>query len=942
MKRATFTPLILLFVFVLNACAVGGTAATPTATPATAKATTAPTAAQATAVPTAVPAAAPTATVVPQPTTAPTAVAGGGDIKKMGTAWLAAKSARVKATLTNEGQTIQITIEVSNPDKVHTKVDQGGQIFEYYRLANAGYAFEKGVWTKTTPDEGDPLGISSSKDIKDRDAQIADGTLKTTEGSVVTVNGEQCKEWKLVGVKDGKTDETWCVGVADNLPRQVKTTDGKNVATYSDWNTPIDITPPAAALAAIEPVKGATPATAPTSAVALSGGGDILQTVAAGLAAKSYRAKVLIGPTAQKVEYDLEVVKPDKVHTTIVQAGTTSFEGYQVGQDAYISAAGVWSKATPQQANPLDVFNTAATVALGEAIKNGVAKAVKGAVTAVNNEPCQEWHVTGAGVDETICVGLADNLTRSVKTTDGVYTYTYADWNKPIDIKFPDAALAAGGALAAATSSPATGTGGQAKPGGPVVFQGKGDLNTKAFSLADGNYSIAWTATRAASTGCTLYGNLATIADNNSFQDFNSDAKTVNTTTGQTEANNVKAGLYYVRVSTSCETWSVAIGPQGADIKPALAGPATASLPLTGPPVVPASDQPIVLTGNGDLNTKAFALAGGNYTIAWTATRVSSTDCGFNGFIKDAGNSSADSFYGRAGQGNTTSGTSQTYGVKAGLYYFRSSTSCEAWTVAIAPYGANAAALLTGQATSPLPGGDAALSQSKEPPIVMQGSGDTNSLSFALAGGNYTVAWTATRATSTGCSYSGSLALIDNSDSENFDGDAGNRNTTTGVTQLYSLKASQYYLRSSSGCDTWTIVIAPYGVDTKAALGGPATSPLPGGLPPSATGEPPVTLKGTGDSTTKQFNLVGGAYTIAFTATRPSSTGCSLNGNLRSADDKISEYFAAEARTGNTANGQTQVYAIKPGAYFFKMRSDCDNWTIAIGPQGVDLTPALK
>jgi len=119
----------------------------------------------------------------------------------------------------------------------------------------------------------------------------------------------------------------------------------------------------------------------------------------------------------------------------------------------------------------------------------------------------------------------------------------------------------------------------------PITLIGSQDLSTKPFELVGGNYAIGWLASRSSTTGC-FFDALLRGSNNGVTEIFgHSAASGANSTTGETQAYNVKNGQYYVHVIASCEEWAVVIAPQGTDTAPLLkqANLSTASAAVAQP-----------------------------------------------------------------------------------------------------------------------------------------------------------------------------------------------------------------------------------------------------------------------------------------------------------------------------------------------------------------------
>jgi hypothetical protein len=115
----------------------------------------------------------------------------------------------------------------------------------------------------------------------------------------------------------------------------------------------------------------------------------------------------------------------------------------------------------------------------------------------------------------------------------------------------------------------------------------------------------------------------------------------------------------------------------------------------TPPPAPPAptapaggGDRPLTFKGSGELKTKPFFLAGGNYTSDWTASDPTShpqVGCFHSGFLESADPSgvlSLDLGSKILFPGRSAHGTTQLPGLKAGQYILDMTSGCS-WTVII-------------------------------------------------------------------------------------------------------------------------------------------------------------------------------------------------------------------------------------------------------------------
>lgn len=233
MKQQWIISLGVAATIALSACS--GSPAAPTAAPA----------------PTTVPTSAATPTKEAQPTAAATPnsaavsntpVAGGpevqlGDVQKVAQAWSQVKSFRIKS---EGGSDAQFTGEFVSPDKSHVTVSASGQSFEYIEIGTTSYTKINGTWTKHTGTSSN-MSFDPNKVVADFNDSKQSGQ-KVTKGAVETVNGVKCQEW--VSTDSDGTSTSLCVGLDNNLPIQAKSSNGKSVVDFYDYNAPITIQAP--------------------------------------------------------------------------------------------------------------------------------------------------------------------------------------------------------------------------------------------------------------------------------------------------------------------------------------------------------------------------------------------------------------------------------------------------------------------------------------------------------------------------------------------------------------------------------------------------------------------------------------------------------------------------------------------------------------------------
>lgn len=120
--------------------------------------------------------------------------------------------------------------------------------------------------------------------------------------------------------------------------------------------------------------------------------------------------------------------------------------------------------------------------------------------------------------------------------------------------------------------------------------------------------------------------------------------------------------------------------------------PDWAALALTAPPAgapsiaAVASEPSVTLSGTGALNTRPFALAGGNYTARWSA-KPNTSSCFMGARLKSASSAGlGQSVVGQAlYNGAAQSGETQLYRVAAGGDYYLDVDGACIWEISIAP-----------------------------------------------------------------------------------------------------------------------------------------------------------------------------------------------------------------------------------------------------------------
>jgi len=184
-----------------------------------------------------------------------------------------ATSWRSKMVSNQAGRDFEMDSEVMCPDKMHSKMTQGGKVtMESYIIGgtmyvNAGGRIMKvpnqtpatamqcgGSAPSSAPAASPKFSIGSLPSMKDisnglQEMEKMKQNVTITKGGVSVVEGSPCQEWNIV-YNDPQSKQSYnsnyCVGVADHLPRRmiVDSGQGKMEMTYWDWNSNISINPP--------------------------------------------------------------------------------------------------------------------------------------------------------------------------------------------------------------------------------------------------------------------------------------------------------------------------------------------------------------------------------------------------------------------------------------------------------------------------------------------------------------------------------------------------------------------------------------------------------------------------------------------------------------------------------------------------------------------------
>lgn len=179
----------------------------------------------------------------------------------------AKKAAHSWRTLTllkmHPGRALETTIEVSCPDREHIVTTLGDAHYEAIRVGNQAWIRgNEGGW-KAQPEAADAYPCGSNPGAPAPWAMMNEGrdpvsvistmankmNAQVGRGELAKVGDTSCQRWVVSFQHPGSTGRglnyTVCIGIGDHLPREVVMGSGGLVTTYSDWNKPIQIDPPA-------------------------------------------------------------------------------------------------------------------------------------------------------------------------------------------------------------------------------------------------------------------------------------------------------------------------------------------------------------------------------------------------------------------------------------------------------------------------------------------------------------------------------------------------------------------------------------------------------------------------------------------------------------------------------------------------------------------------
>jgi hypothetical protein len=183
----------------------------------------------------------------PAPTVGAGAAVGELDIRKVAEAMAAAKSFRLVSHGTDEqGNPIDVVMEVLRPDRQHTTMSVAGQSLESITIGSDLWTNRAGTWTKvSTSAPMSPMAqfVNADEIVSSFDEGVQRGDKITLGGREMT-DGVLCQAIVITPADPNDEASTLWVGVADNLPRRLELAQTHATLTFNDWNAALRIEPP--------------------------------------------------------------------------------------------------------------------------------------------------------------------------------------------------------------------------------------------------------------------------------------------------------------------------------------------------------------------------------------------------------------------------------------------------------------------------------------------------------------------------------------------------------------------------------------------------------------------------------------------------------------------------------------------------------------------------
>jgi hypothetical protein len=189
---------------------------------------------------------------------------GQGELQKAFDAKKGAHSWRAVTVLkAHPGRALETTVEVSCPDREHIVTSLGDARYESIRVGNQTWMrSNNSQWTSQTAgpevypcgaNPGAPAPWAMMNEGRDPATVLATMAAKMNaqvgRGDLAQVGNSSCQQWVVSFQHPGGggrgLNYTVCIDPSDHFPRQVVMGTGGLVTTYSDWNQPMQIEPPA-------------------------------------------------------------------------------------------------------------------------------------------------------------------------------------------------------------------------------------------------------------------------------------------------------------------------------------------------------------------------------------------------------------------------------------------------------------------------------------------------------------------------------------------------------------------------------------------------------------------------------------------------------------------------------------------------------------------------
>lgn len=166
------------------------------------------------------------------------------ELRQIAAAYGRASTYRARLDGVDGAERVLLLHDIVKPDREHVTVSVGSRSFEAIKIGNDVYLNNQGKWNRITDPVQLPFSINVEEIIAELESGAKDG--RVNRGAVGEADGVACQEWVLSPKARGEGG-TICVGVADHLPRRMVLTDDAGTITFTGWNQPLNIDPPASA-----------------------------------------------------------------------------------------------------------------------------------------------------------------------------------------------------------------------------------------------------------------------------------------------------------------------------------------------------------------------------------------------------------------------------------------------------------------------------------------------------------------------------------------------------------------------------------------------------------------------------------------------------------------------------------------------------------------------